>query len=160
MTSTWEVLGSNLSRILNLAVVLGFLSPSRQSSKMGENHYKTMNGTSRAEELTEVIQECLTNDQTLSVWMLEEMPVTVHNILVEDLKKRKVSICFVPHLLTLDQKHQCAASSIEFVEMTDDRNILKRIVTGDESWCFIYNPETKCQSATWLSPKKPKAQKV
>jgi hypothetical protein len=24
----------------------------------------------------------------------------------------------------------------------------------------MYNPETKCQSATWLSPKKPKAHKV
>jgi hypothetical protein len=30
----------------------------------------------------------------------------------------------------------------------------------DESWRFMYNPETKCQSATWLSPKKPKAQNV
>jgi hypothetical protein len=25
---------------------------------------------------------------------------------------------------------------------------------------FMHNPETKCQSATWLSAKKPKAQKV
>jgi hypothetical protein len=24
----------------------------------------------------------------------------------------------------------------------------------------MYDPETKCQSVTWLSPKKPKAQKV
>jgi hypothetical protein len=33
-------------------------------------------------------------------------------------------------------------------------------LTGGESWCFMYDPETKYQSATWLSPKKPKAQKV
>jgi hypothetical protein len=47
------------------------------------------------------------------------------------------------------------------VEMTDDdRNVLKRIVTGDESWCSMYGPETKCQSATWLSPRKLKTQKV
>jgi uncharacterized membrane protein YkgB len=63
-------------------------------------------------------------------------------------------------LLTLNQKHRRAASSVEFVEMTDDdRNVLKRIVTGDD-WCFMYNPETKRQSVTWFSPKKPKVQKV
>jgi hypothetical protein len=46
----------------------------------------------------------------------------------------------------------------ETAEMVDDdRNVLKRIVTGDESWCFMYDPETKRQSATWLSPKEPKA---
>jgi hypothetical protein len=64
-------------------------------------------------------------------------------------------------LLTSDQKHQRTASSVEFAEMTDGyRNVLKRIVTGDESWCLMYDPETKRKSATWLSPKKPKAQKV
>jgi hypothetical protein len=50
------------------------------------------------------------------------------------LRKKKVCACFVPHLLTPDQKYQCTASSGESVEMIDDdRNILKRIVTGDES---------------------------
>jgi hypothetical protein len=67
----------------------------------------------------------------------------------------------IPHLLTLDQKHQCAASSVEFVEIIDDdRSVVKRFVTGDESQCFMYDPGTKCQSVTWLSPQKPKAQKV
>jgi hypothetical protein len=64
-------------------------------------------------------------------------------------------------LLSPDQRHQRAASSVEFVEMIDEvRNVLKLIVTGDESWCFMYDPETERQSATWLNPKKPKAQKV
>jgi hypothetical protein len=97
--------------------------------------------------------------------MLEEMTginrETICKILVEDLKKEEVCARFVPHLLMPDQKHKCTASSVEFVEMTDDdRNVLKRIVMADESWCFMYDPETNCQSATWLSPKKPKAQKV
>jgi hypothetical protein len=64
-------------------------------------------------------------------------------------------------LLTPDQKHQRAASSVEFIEMIDgDRNVLKRIVTEDENWCFVYDPETKRQSATWSSPKKPKTEKL
>jgi hypothetical protein len=91
--------------------------------------------------------------------MLEEMTginrEIVHKILVKNLKKKKVCAHFVPHLLMPDQKHQRAASSVEFVEMIDNRNVLKRTVTGDENWCFMYDPE-----ANWLSPKKPKAQKV
>jgi hypothetical protein len=60
-------------------------------------------------------------------------------------------------LLRPDQNRQSAASPDEFVEMIDDnRNVLKRIVTGDESWRFMYNPET----ASELSPQKPRAQKV
>jgi hypothetical protein len=52
-------------------------------------------------------------------------------------------------LLKPVQKHQRAASSVEFVEMIhEDRNVLKRSVTGDESWCFMYDPETKRQSET------------
>jgi hypothetical protein len=72
-----------------------------------------------------------------------------------------VCVCFVPHLLTPDQKHQRAASSAEFVEVTDDdrKVFFKRTVTGDENWCFMYDAETKRQSATWLSPKKPKLRK-
>jgi hypothetical protein len=83
--------------------------------------------------------------------MVEEMPginrLTVHKILVEKSKKKKVCAHFA-HLLTPDQTHQCAALSVEFVEMTDDRNALKRTVTGDESWCFMHDSETKCQGAT------------
>jgi hypothetical protein len=89
----------------------------------------------------------------LNVWLLEEMTginrETVRKILVEDLKKKKVCARFVPHLLTPDQKHQHAASSVELVEMIDDdRNASKRIVKWDENCCFIYDPETQSQSAT------------
>ncbi|PNF15995.1 hypothetical protein B7P43_G04631 [Cryptotermes secundus] len=34
------------------------------------------------------------------------------------------------------------------------------IVTGDETWCFQYEPLRKAQSAAWLSPKKPKPKKA
>jgi hypothetical protein len=54
------------------------------------------------------------------------------------------------HLLTPDRKHLRVASYVKFVEMIDDnRNVLKRIITGDESWCFMYDPEIKRQVATW-----------
>jgi hypothetical protein len=78
-------------------------------------------------------------------------------ILIEDIKEKKVCAHFDPHFLIPGQEHQSA----EFDEMIDDdRYVSKRIVRDNESWCFMYSPETKCQSATGMSPKKPKAQKV
>ncbi len=41
-----------------------------------------------------------------------------------------------------------------------DPNFLTSIVTGDKSWCFQYNPLTKCQLCTWLSLGVPRPQKV
>jgi hypothetical protein len=45
---------------------------------------------------------------------------------------------FVPHLLMPDQKHQRAASSVEFVEMTNaDRNVLEKTVKpGPDLLCI------------------------
>jgi len=39
-------------------------------------------------------------------------------------------------------------------------NLLKRVVTGDESWIFEYDPLTKRQSLEWKSALSPKPQKA
>jgi hypothetical protein len=78
--------------------------------------------------------------------MTEEMTginrETVCKTLVKDSKKKK-KVCghFIPHFLTLDQKHTCPVSS---VEMTDnDRNVLKRIVTDNMIWpCLKQTPRS------------------
>jgi len=31
-----------------------------------------------------------------------------------------------------------------------DKNFLDKVITGDESWCFTYDPETKRQSSEWV----------
>jgi hypothetical protein len=33
--------------------------------------------------------------------------------------------------------------------LAEGNNFLDRVITGDESWCFQYNPETKRQSKHW-----------
>jgi hypothetical protein len=44
--------------------------------------------------------------------------------------------------------------------VVQDRDVLQRIVTGDESWCFQFDPETKLQSMEWHGPSSPKPKKV
>jgi hypothetical protein len=74
----------------------------------------------------------------------------------DDLGKKKVCVKFVPHFLTLEQKTLRMESCGYFVEMIEkDESVLSKIVTGDETWCFTYDPTTKRQNAEWVSPKKP-----
>jgi len=89
----------------------------------------------------------------------------VYRILTEKLGLRKVNSKFVPHQLKDEQKMkrmehcQCIIK-----EARKDENFLKTIVTGDETWCFQYDPETKRQSAEWRphgegNPKKSRFEK-
>ncbi|KAJ4451915.1 hypothetical protein ANN_03393 [Periplaneta americana] len=41
----------------------------------------------------------------------------------------------------------------------DDPTFLNRIITGDETWCFLYDPQLKRQSATWKTPLSPRQKK-
>ena len=34
-------------------------------------------------------------------------------------------------------------------------DFLKRVITGDETWVFEYDPDTKRQSLHWKSPQSP-----
>ncbi len=44
--------------------------------------------------------------------------------------------------------------------LKNDPEFLNKIMTSDESWCFAYNPESKWQSATWVSPNLPKHKEI
>ena len=42
----------------------------------------------------------------------------------------------------------------------NDPDLLGRVITGDESWIFKYDPETKRQSRQWKSPASPRPKKA
>jgi len=61
-----------------------------------------------------------------------------------DLGLRRVSAKFVPKLLTMEQKQlrlEIAQDMLDCVE--SDSNFLNTVITGDESWVYGYDPETK-----------------
>jgi len=41
-----------------------------------------------------------------------------------------------------------------------DKNFLNKIITGDETWCFAYDPETKQQSSEWVGEIFPRPKKL
>ena len=68
---------------------------------------------------------------------------------------------FIPKLLTTEQKDLRSENAQDNLEMvSDDENVLKKIITGDESWFYGYNPETKQQSSHWQRPDEPRPKKA
>jgi hypothetical protein len=76
----------------------------------------------------------------------------IRQILHEDLRKRKTYAKFVPHRLTDERKQRRLASCQDCIQTCQDNpSFLDCTVTGDESWAFQYDPETKRQSMQWTS---------
>jgi len=69
---------------------------------------------------------------------------------------RRISAKFMLRLLTDDQKENCAEISQELLANTNgNKNFLKNIITGDETWVYGYDVETKMQSLQWMGKGSP-----
>ena len=66
---------------------------------------------------------------------------------------RKVCAKMVPKELTKEQKQRRATICQDLLEKQDD--ILGCVITGDETWVYQYDPETKRQSAQWKTANSP-----
>jgi hypothetical protein len=66
----------------------------------------------------------------------------VLRILKEDLGKSMLCARFVPHCLTPEQREDRVTSCQDIIAMADeDKKFFNKIITGDETWCFAYDPE-------------------
>jgi len=65
-------------------------------------------------------------------------------IFERNLEKRKICLKFVPHSFRPEQREHQAECCCIFIEIVDqDHDVLQRIVTGAENWCFQFDPEMK-----------------
>jgi histone-lysine N-methyltransferase SETMAR len=71
---------------------------------------------------------------------------------------------FVPKLLSQEQQQLRLEVVRDMLECANvDPEFLKTVITGDETWVYGYDPETKMQSSQWKvssSPWPKKAQRV
>ena len=73
---------------------------------------------------------------------------TVHTIIREEPKMRKICAKFVPRVLREDQKERHCHDGREMIELINsDSAVLDALVTCDESWIYCNDPETKRQSS-------------
>ena len=86
---------------------------------------------------------------------------TVHTIIREELKMRKICAKFVPRVLREDQKERRCHDCREMVDLINsDPAILDALVTRDECCIYCYDPETKRQSSQWKHADSPRPMKV
>ena len=121
--------------------------------------------TSRTNENVERVREKVRSERRLTVRMIaDELSMNserVWRIITEDLGMRKVCAKMVPRLLNDGQKEnrvQVCQDILKQLEITPD--LLSRVVTGDESWIFEYDPLTKRQSLEWKSASSPRPKKA
>jgi len=84
---------------------------------------------------------------------------TCQRVLMEELGMHHVAAKFVPRILTCDQKQHRVVCT-ELSQLASDDETLCRVITGDKSWVYGYDPETKQQSSQWKSPMSPKPKKA
>jgi len=119
--------------------------------------------TARTDENMESVHRLLTEDRRTTLQMIADClsigKETVHWIVTEDLGKRKICARFVPHALTTEQKQERIVYCQDLLLIEQDERFGENI-TGDETWCFAYDPATKQQSAEWAGQNSPKPKKL
>jgi len=74
---------------------------------------------------------------------------------------RCISARFVPRLQSDDQKVLRVSVCRELKQQArDDPSFISNITTGDETWVYGYDPETKQQSSQWKLPNSPRPKKA
>lgn len=82
---------------------------------------------------------------------------SVHKVVQDNLKFRKVSARWVPRQLKPEQQAIRMITSLNNLQRYNDEGeaMLDRIVTGDETWVHHYQPESKQASMQWKHKDSP-----
>lgn len=121
--------------------------------------------TSKTDENIEKIGKVIREDRRLSIRAVAETvgidKESVRQILHDNFNMRKVCSKMVPKILTPEQKESRMEICSDILKnIKKDPDLLERVITCDESWFFIYDPETKRQSMHWKSPNSPRMKKA
>ena len=76
---------------------------------------------------------------------------TTYNIMHQYLNFRKICAQRVPYQLTAEQRNARMALSLSHLQRyhEEEYRFLSHIVTGDETWCHNFEPESKRQRKQW-----------
>ena len=84
-----------------------------------------------------------------------------HAIFLDILGLKRVAAKFVPKLLNFDQKTRRMTIAEKMLnDVNDDPDLLKKVITGDESWVYAYDVKTKAQSSQWKHTESPRPKKA
>ena len=124
--------------------------------------------TSTTDENVEKVKEMVMYDRRITIReVADDVGISIgscHEIFSNVLGMKRVAEKFVPKLLNFEQKQrQMEVAQESLNEVNDDAELLKRIITGDETWLYGYDVETKSKLSQWRhsgSPRPKKARQV
>ncbi|UYV79995.1 hypothetical protein LAZ67_18001359 [Cordylochernes scorpioides] len=112
------------------------------------------------QKITDLIKE---NPRTTLLELEQDTGIsktTIGRIVTKDLKLKRTPAKFIPRFLTNEQKLCRLATCENMLEMTrTDPEWKDKIITGDETWVYDYDPETKRQYAEWRGQGEPRPKK-
>ena len=159
-SSEWFLLHDN-APFLNVAIVKTFVA-NRNVAVLHNSTYSP--DLTTADENVESVRRLLTEDRRTNLQMTADRlnigKETVRRIVTEDLEKRKICARSVPHALTTEQTQERVVYCQDLLLMGQDECFWENIITRDETWCFVYDPATKRQSAEWVGQNSPKPKKL
>lgn len=85
---------------------------------------------------------------------------TVHKVLCKELKLCKKPAKWIPHLLTPAEKLRRTTTSHAALALLRHRQHPVRVITRDESWFWVWQPESKAASHQWLHADDTRPDKV
>ena len=120
--------------------------------------------TSKTQENVERVSKTIRSNRQLTIREIsEDLNISygsIQNILTTDLNTRRVSVKFVPCVLTVEQRQQHLSISLELRNCAaSDSSFLGNVITVDKTWVCGYDPETRVQSSQWKSPSSPRTKK-
>ena len=113
--------------------------------------------TSQNKEVIEKVCQIVMKDCCLTLRKIFEVEISrgsIHLILTEDLCMWRVLTKFIPKLLMEQLKELHVEIAQDILECANyDLEFMKTIITGDETYVYCYDPESKFQSSQWKHPK-------
>jgi len=121
--------------------------------------------TSKTEENVTKVRNLVRSDRRLTVRMISSVlnlnRQTVHKILTFELGMQKICAKLVPKIITNVQKENRRNVCLDLLERIEsDKKFFKHAITGDETWIFEYDPDTKRKSSEWHTSNSPLPKKA
>ena len=103
------------------------------------------------------VKTLIEEDTRYTVQEIEELS-GIHLSSVLKILRKQLGLCkicahWVPHLLTDEQKQSRVRLASQVIEKYDkcDPRLLEEIVTGDETWIYHFQPDSKAKNKVWVS---------
>lgn len=143
-----------------------YLEFQRGSSSLGDRHREGRPKTAVTQENIDAVRQLIVEDRHATYREIEASlsisGTSVHSILHGHLGVKKLISRWIPHLLSEDQKtarvRWCRKTLRQF-NRGNSKHVYD-IISGDESWIYAYDPDSKQQSTVWVFQDEPKPTKV